>query len=230
MSAGRSQESRRGGAVPVEPSLIEVPMVERRDREAPRYAATQPETALLAGVDQHGSAVAPQVPGPAVAGAEARRVCRNRDSEHTAGSEHARDLGQRARVIGHVLEHLAEDGRVEALVGEGHGRHVGELDRARQATSQDVDRRRRVVDARHVESESRQPQREASLSGSCVEHARTGGRGQEEVEQQAFAQLVPRADELRLRPPLVLGRAHRSMASSSPRQRAPSTSSPACSS
>jgi hypothetical protein len=56
------------------------------------------------------------------------------------------------------------------------------LDRAGQAISEHVNRRLRVVDARHLEPESRKPKRKAPLAGSGVEHGWPGARGQEEVE------------------------------------------------
>src|SRR5438094_10016652 len=87
---------RRGGAVPVEASLIEVPMVEPRERKAPGRAAQNTESGGLAGSHQRVARVAAHMSRPADARDEPGRARWNGDGEHSSRSDDTGDLGEGA--------------------------------------------------------------------------------------------------------------------------------------
>ena len=163
------------------------------------------------------------MPGPAVARAEARGVPGHRDCQGAARPEHTPDLAESGRVVLDVLEHLAEHGGVEGRVLERQVREIGGEHALPEPFSQHLDGLWRDVGARHVEPPLEQAPGHRPLAGARVEHTRAGVRGEEQVEQQALAELVPRPDEVRRGSPPV--RAHATRRSSKRRHRAPSVAS-----
>ena len=174
-------------------------MVERRDREAPRYAATHPETASLAGVDQHGSAVTSQVSGPAVAGAEARGLA-GTETASTPWGRSTRATSDSAPASSGTCSSTSPRTAASKLIGEGHGvtsaSSIRPGKRARRTSTAAGSRRRSSLRSRVARAAAK------SFPGRPrVEHGWPGARGQEEVEQKALTQRVSRADELRLGSP-----------------------------
>ena len=161
--------------------------------------------------------------GPLVARREPGGIARHREGEDGAGGEHARRLAHGERVVGDVLEHLAEHERVEGRVREGKHRRVGRDDLAAHALPQRRERRLAELRAGHLEAARREPVRERALAGADVQHAPSGACAEQHAEEQPFAQLVARADEVGVAAPDVpFGHSADSTISS---QRRPSTAS-----
>src|SRR5215204_6180494 len=108
-----------GRAPPVEVSLIDVAMVEPRHREPPAEAAVDCEAGGRAGREQLGSRVAADMTRPHIASAEELRVRGHGEREHSLRAKHAGGLSKCASVVLDVLQHLAEDDGVEAVIFEG---------------------------------------------------------------------------------------------------------------
>src|SRR4029453_1860884 len=107
---------RCGRSVPTGVSLIDVAMVEPGHREPPANATVNDQPGRRARVEQRRPRVAADVSGPAVARAVELRVGGDGEGEHALRPEHAGDFRQRLSVVFDVLEHLAEDGGIEAFV------------------------------------------------------------------------------------------------------------------
>src|SRR5262245_60482859 len=151
-------------APPVEVSFIDMPMVERRDREPPCGAALDRQSAGGHGLQQGGARVAADVAGPLVAPPPQARVPGHREGGDAAGAEHPGGLGHGAAVVLDVLQDLAEHDRVEALVGERERRRVGACDLAAEPCAEHLDRRGRGVGADHVKAPRGEPRGERALA------------------------------------------------------------------
>ena len=137
-----------------------------------------------------------------------RQPARHRRREHAAGRQHADHLRQRAGVVGHVLEHLRRDDRVEGAVGERQPRGVA-AQHADEPLGRDLagldHRRQGVARAGHlvggdVEGGDAHPlagelEGVAAEAGADVEHA--APRPQAEVRQAAGADRQHPAPRLR---------------------------------
>jgi hypothetical protein len=167
--------------VPLDVALIEVPMVKRRDWKAPGKAALDDEAGVLAGAEEIGAGIAAEVPRPGVAWAEAFWTRRDGEGEDSVRTKDAGDLPE-GRAVVHVLEHLAENGCVEAPVGEGQRRHVRLDDLSGNGPAQDAEGGRLDVSRYDVEAALLEEPRERPLSRSGVQHACAGLAREKEVE------------------------------------------------
>src|SRR4029450_495179 len=138
---------------PVEVSLIDVAMVEPRDREGPPGAPVDPQAASGARLEQGAARIPADVPSPLVASAVELRVGRHRDRNETAGPYDAGDLSQRRAVVLEVFQHLPQNGRIEFPLPERQRPGVGADHLPRDPVPQDGDGRRRGLDAGDVEAE-----------------------------------------------------------------------------
>jgi hypothetical protein len=128
------------------------------------------------------------------------------------GDRHRRDaartqdsprLLQSPHVVVDVLDHLAEDDRVERRVGERESGDVGLDDRSANAPRKHFAGGRRDVSADDQEAALLEQLRERSLSRPYVQHLGPRLGGQEELQEQPLTQLVARSHEVRCGPPLV---------------------------
>jgi hypothetical protein len=127
----------------------------------------------------------------------------NRERCDPTRPEHTARLPQGGHVVVEVLDHLAEDDRVEPRVFERQCEEIGSNDRSTDSLDENLARHPRDVCANDVETAILEQPRERPLAGSDVENPTARLSRQEQLQQQALPQLVPWPDEVGGGPPLV---------------------------
>jgi hypothetical protein len=133
---------------------------------------------------------------PSVARTEPRGMGRHGERDHSAGAQDPPRFAQRRDVVGHVLDHLTEHDCVEARVGEGKLGDIGSNHGSAHPPLQDVARRRRDIAADDVETAVLEQSRERPASGAGVEDRPARPSSEQQVEEEALSQFVPRAEEV----------------------------------
>jgi hypothetical protein len=128
----------------------------------------------------------------------------NRERSDAAGTQHSPGFAQGRHVVVDVLDHLAKYDCVEGPVCERQRSDVRLDDRPANALREDTAGGQRDVRAYDFEAPLLEQPRERSLPRPRVEDRAPRGGRQEELQKELLTQLMPRADEVRCRSPLVL--------------------------
>ena len=134
--------------------------------------------------------------------------------QHTAGAQHAAQLGQPAGGVGDVLDHLARPDRVEARVLQrpgARGRQLAQVDELRVALARAAQRLGGDVDPHYLRARAGELGGEAPLATADVEHPLAGTHVAEEEVAAALevGRLPAGRNGLPERLVVVLARAHR---------------------
>jgi hypothetical protein len=184
------------GSYPLQTRLVEVAVVDRRERKAPSLAPLDCQAFRLDKRREAVARVAAHVTRPVVARTEVRWIGRNGDGHNAARAEDAHDLVQGGLVVLDVLQYLAEHGCIECAVGERQFSRISLQHLAPDAPPQQLDGLRRRVETRDLEAAPLQNLREAALTSTGVQDEPARSSPEEQLEEQALPQPMARPHEI----------------------------------